>query len=95
MTDPKDFYKTLMADTDTVAFIKTLKDKAESYGEDKDKYLNFVMGAIASWYDSVEMMIANIEAVKLLTLLKSIEEGMMIYQNTLRENDKSVAAKPV
>jgi len=95
MTDPKAFFKTLIDNPETKASMKTIKNTAESYGEDKDKYLNYLIGAIASWYDSAEMMIANIEAVKLLTMLRSIEQGMIIYQDTLRENHKSEAAKPV
>lgn len=95
MTDPTDFYKKLMVDPDTAAIIKTLHDKAESYGEDKDKFLSYMLSAMASLYTSMEMMIANIETVKLVLLLNSIEHGFMVLQNTLRESHKSEAAKPV
>jgi len=95
MTDPKAFYKTLMADTDTHAFIKTLKDKAESYGEDKDKFLSYMLSIMVSLYTSTETMIANIETVKMMLLLSSIEHGFITLQDAVRENDKSVAAKPV
>ena len=95
MTDPKEFYKMLVADPETTEFMKTMHGKAESYGEDKDKYLNYLVGAIGSWYDSMEMMIANVETVKLLLLLNSIEQGMMLYHDMQRESDKSVATKPV
>ncbi|GAF93998.1 unnamed protein product, partial [marine sediment metagenome] len=93
--DPSDFYKKLLADPETVQFMKTLYNKVQAYGEDKDKFLNYMVGSIASWYTSMEMMVANVETVKLLMLLNSIEQGMMLFQDTLRESHKSEAAKPV
>jgi len=95
MTDPSDFYKKLLADPETVQFMKTIYDKAQGYGEDKDTFLNYMVGSIASWYTSMEMMVANVETVKLLLLMNSIEQGMMLFQDTLRESHKSEAAKPV
>ncbi len=95
MTESKDFYKNLIADPETNAFMKTLYDKAQSYGEDKDKFLNYLFGAMASWYTSMEMMIANVESIKIMLILGSLEQGVMILQDTIRESHKSEAAKPV
>lgn len=95
MTEPKDFYKNLIADPETNTFMKTLHDKAQSYGEDKDKFLNYLFGAMASWYTSMEMMIANVESIKIMLILGSLEQGVMILQDTIRESHKSEAAKPV
>jgi len=95
MTEPKDFYKQLIADPETNTFMKTLHAKVQSYGEDKDKFLNYIFGAMASWYTSMEMMIANVETIKLMLLLNSLEQGVVLLQDTLRESHKSEAAKPV
>ena len=95
MTDPADFYKKIMADPDTATFMKSLHDKAQSYDEDKDKFLNYLMGALSGWYTSIEMVIANIESIKVMLILNSLDQGMTLYQETRRKGDKSYAAKPV
>ena len=95
MTEPKDFYKKLMADPETKAFMKALNEKVDSYGEDKDQFLNYVLGAVASMYTSMEKMIANFEVMKMMVILNSLEQGMVILQDTMRESHKSEAARPV
>lgn len=95
MTEPKDFYKKLMADPETNAFMTALRAKVDSYGEDKDKFLNFIFGAMASWYTSMEMMISNVETVKVMLILNSLEQGMVVLQDTMRESHKSEAARAV
>lgn len=95
MTDPKEFFEKLMADPETKPFMEGLKAKAESYGEDKDKFLNFIFGSMTRWYDSMEHMIANIEGIKLMLLLNTIGEGVSLAQDTIRKSDKSEAARPV
>jgi len=95
MTDPKEFFESLMADPETKPFMNGVKEKAESYGEDKDKFLNYLFGAMASWYTSMEMMIANVETIKALMIMNSLEQGMTLWQDTMRKTDKSEAARPV
>ena len=95
MTEPKDFYKDLIANPETAAFMKTVYDKAESYGIDKNQFLNYLLGSIASMYDSMEMLITNLESVKYLMLMKSLEQGLMLVQDIQRETDKSEAIEPV
>ena len=95
MTEPKEFFEKLMADPETKPFMEGLKAKAESYGEDKDKFLNFLSGSMARWYDSMENMIANIEGIKLMLMLNTLGEGMSLLQDIMRKSDKPEAAKPV
>ncbi len=95
MTDPKEFFENLMADPETKPFMKTIKVKAESYGEDKDMFLNFMFGAMASWYTSMEKMIANVETIKFMLIFNTIGEGVTLMQDVIRKTDKSEVAQPV
>ena len=95
MTEPKEFFENLMADPETKPFMNGIKSKAESYGEDKDKFLNFVFGAMASWYNSMETMIANVETIKFMLIFNTIGEGVTLLQDTMRKTDKPETAKPV
>ena len=95
MTDPEEFYKKLMVDPETASIIKGIREKASFYGEDKDKFLGYVMGAIASLHSDTDAMVANVETVKFIMLLTSIEQGMVIHQKLMRESHKSEAARPV
>ena len=95
MTDPKEFFEKLMADPDTTPFLNNIKAKAESYGEDKDQFLNFTYSAMASWYSSMETMIAYVETLKTMIIMNSLEQGALALQDTIRKADKSEAARPV
>ena len=95
MTDPKEFFENLMADPETKTFLKTIKVKAESYGDDQDKFLNFMFGAMASWYTSMEKMIANVETIKFMLIFNTIGEGVTLMQDVIRKTDKSEVAQPV
>lgn len=95
MTDPTEFLEKLLADPEATATMKTLHDKAQSYGEDKDQFLNYVLGKITSWYDSKELMIVSMEGIKLMVLLESFGEGMTVFQGIMRRTHPSEAAKPV
>ena len=95
MTYPKEFFENLMADPETKTFLKVIKVKAESYGEDKDMFLNFMFGAMASWYTSMEKMIANVETIKFMLIFNTIGEGITLMQDVIRKTDKSEVAQPV
>lgn len=84
-----------MADPRTQEFMKTIKEKAESYGEDKDKFLNFLLGQMTPWYDSTELMIVSMEGIKLMVLLSAFGEGVEMYQGIIRKSHKSETAKPI
>ena len=95
MTDPKEFFENLIADPETKTFMKTIKVKAESYGEDSDMFLNFMFGTMASWYTSMEKMIANVETIKFMLIFNTIGEGVTLMQDVIRKTDKSEVAQPV
>ena len=95
MTDPVEFLEKLLADPETAPFMKALHDKAESYGEGKDLFLNYVLGGITSWYNSRELMIVNMEGIKLMVLLQSFGVGMAEVEGILRRTTPSEVAKPV
>ena len=71
MTDPAEFLEKMLADPETTATIQALHDKAQSYGEDKDQFLNYLLGKVTSWYTSKELMIVSMEGIKLMVLLGS------------------------
>ena len=95
MTDPVEFLEKLLADPETAPFMKALSDKAETYGEDKDLYLNYVLGHITSWYTSKELMLVNLEGIKLMVLLQSFGAGLAEGEGILRRTTPSETAKPV
>ena len=95
MTEPKEFFENLMADPETKHFMNGIKKKVESYGDDKDKFLNFMFGAMSSWYTSMENLIANVETIKVMLIFNSIGEGMTLMQDTIRKTDKPETAKAV
>ncbi len=95
MTDPVEFLEKVLADPETKATIQALHDKAEGYGEDKDLYLNYVLGHITSWYTSKELMLVNMEGIKLMVLLQSFGAGLAEVQGILRRTTPSETARPV
>jgi hypothetical protein len=58
-------------------------------------FLNFMFGAMASWYTSMEKMIANVETIKFMLIFNTIGEGVTLMQDVIRKADKPEAAKPV